>query len=157
MKTIKFNTNTIEIIREYATSHTFKESCNRFTLTPNVLKRIAKKHGISFICRKDADITYIASSAYDISDVVNLFPEYDNIREDGNGNIVCDKPAWYTGRKSSNCVFLHNLVFCKAIGITELPKGFIVYHADGDKRNLSIDNLLLCTISCSGKLNLWKA
>ena len=157
MRSIKFDKNTIEVICEYAKTHTLLETCNRFTLKPDTVKRIAKKHDIKFAHKSNVSAESVACSRYSLDSIKSLCPEYSNIREDGAGNVICDKPYWYTGRKQHNTVYMHNVVFCKAVGLTEIPKGFMVYHVDGDKRNMSIDNLVLCTMSCSGKLNTWKA
>lgn len=67
--------------------------------------------------------------------------------EDGNGYLLVRKPDWYTGRKGSRYVFMHSVVFCEAIGITEVPAGFIIHHIDGNTRNNSINNLALVNLS----------
>ena len=64
------------------------------------------------------------------------------------------KPEWYTGRKGSDYVFLHTVVMCEHLGLTELPKGYVVHHIDGNKKNNTIDNLALMTVSGHSKLHL---
>lgn len=64
---------------------------------------------------------------------------------DGNGYLMRIKPHWYTGRKGSKHVFVHQLVMCEALGITEIPKGFCVHHVDENKQNNDISNLALMT------------
>lgn len=66
---------------------------------------------------------------------------------DGYGYIIEWKPNWYTGRKGSRYVFKHHLVMCKALGITEIPKGFNVHHVDGNKSNNNLNNLALLTVA----------
>lgn len=80
-------------------------------------------------------------------------PRYNEFVEDGNGYLMILKPDWYTGRAGSKYVFYHSVVMCQALGITEIPKGFIVHHIDGDKMNNDINNLALTTISGHGKIH----
>lgn len=80
-------------------------------------------------------------------------PNYKGEVSDGKGYLMCLKPDWYTGRKGSKHVFVHTIVMCEALGITELPAGFTVHHVDGNKHNNSIDNLALLTNSAHGKLH----
>ena len=37
------------------------------------------------------------------------------------------------------------------LGLTEIPKGFVVHHIDGNKHNNDISNLALVTVSGHGK------
>lgn len=73
--------------------------------------------------------------------------------DDGNGYSITWKPAWYTGRKGSKYVFDHQLVICEALGITEIPKGFVVHHIDGDKKNNSLNNLALLSVGAHTRLH----
>lgn len=73
--------------------------------------------------------------------------------EDGRGYYMVLKPDWYTGRKGSKHVFEHSVIMCEALGLTEIPEGFVVHHIDGDTKNNDIDNLSLMTISGHGKLH----
>ena len=75
------------------------------------------------------------------------------IVDDGNGYQMVIKPKWYTGRKGSDYVFYHSAVMCEAIGITEVPKGFVIHHIDRNPKNNSIDNLALVTVSGHGRLH----
>lgn len=72
---------------------------------------------------------------------------------DGKGYTMVIKPDWYTGRKGSKYVFKHSVVFCEALGITEIPKGFIVHHIDENKTNNIIHNLALMTSSGHSRLH----
>ena len=78
---------------------------------------------------------------------------YKGIVDDGNGYLMVLKPDWYTGRKGSRHVFLHSVVMCEHLGITEIPKGFTVHHIDFDKHNNDISNLALMTLSAHSKLH----
>lgn len=73
--------------------------------------------------------------------------------EDGKGYLMVYKPDWYTGRKGSRHVFQHTVVMCEALGITELPKGWVIHHIDGDKKNNDINNLALLTNSAHLRLH----
>lgn len=72
---------------------------------------------------------------------------------DGNGYLMVTKPDWYTGRKGSRYVFQHNLILCEALGLAELPAGFVVHHIDFNKQNNTLGNLALMTISAHSKLH----
>lgn len=80
-------------------------------------------------------------------------PNYIGIVSDGNGYLQCKKPDWYTGRVKSDYVFVHHVVICEALGITEIPKGFVVHHIDGNKHNNSVSNLALMSMSGHSKLH----
>lgn len=66
---------------------------------------------------------------------------------DNKGYWMQLKPEWYTGRKHSKHVFVHHVVVCENLGITELPKGWNVHHCDFDASNNHFDNLVLMTMS----------
>ena len=78
---------------------------------------------------------------------------YKRILNDGDGYLQCLKPEWYTGRSGSTYVFYHHVVMCKALGLTEIPKGFCVHHIDGDRYNNDMSNLCMMTISAHSKLH----
>lgn len=65
---------------------------------------------------------------------------------DSKGYLMCLKPDWYTGRKSSKHVFVHHVVVCEKLGITEIPRGWCVHHVDSNPYNNDFDNLVLCTM-----------
>lgn len=79
--------------------------------------------------------------------------KYKGIISDGKGYLMVLKPEWYTGRKGSTHVFYHSVVMCEALGITEIPKGFVVHHIDGNPLNNDISNLCLLTNSAHSKLH----
>ena len=42
--------------------------------------------------------------------------------------------------------FLHHLVMCEHLGITEIPRGYCVHHCDFNPHNNDIGNLVLLTV-----------
>lgn len=89
-------------------------------------------------------------SQYEIDRRVNTYKGTDVV--DGKGYVIIPKPKWYVGRKNSKYVYLHSVVLCESLGITEIPKGFCVHHIDGDKTNNDISNLCLLTVEAHSKL-----
>ena len=152
MRRIIFNEETINSIREFAANHTLMETCNRFTLKPKTLKRVAKEHSISFIIR-ESEVDTAVGNQKPKRRPLDL-QKYNGVIENGNGYLMCLKPDWYTGRKNAKYVFLHTLVMCEALGLTELPKGFCVHHIDFNRYNNDISNLALMTVSAHSKLHL---
>lgn len=72
---------------------------------------------------------------------------------DGKGYLTIYKPNWYTGRLGSERVFVHTVVMCEHLGLTELPASFVVHHIDGDKTNNKLSNLALMTNSAHLRLH----
>lgn len=214
MRKIQFNEETINAIKNFIGSgHTMEETCNRFTLKYDTLKRVMfennlkpyredKSHPVIFTRDEENIVCKLYSTTSmtmkDICKEVKL-PDYavqkilsDNFSEkyrnerkaklhrlskrcenspwfqkhgadssqcvggvvdDGNGYDMIKKPEWYTGRKGSDYVFLHTVVMCEHLGLTELPKGHVVHHIDGNKKNNTVDNLALMTVSGHSKLH----
>ena len=73
--------------------------------------------------------------------------------EDGQGYLMVKKPEWYTGRKGSDYVFQHSVVMCEALGLTEIPKGFVVHHIDRNTKNNHISNLALMELTAHTRLH----
>ena len=80
-------------------------------------------------------------------------PRFKGRVSDGNGYMMVLKPEWYTGRKGSLHVFEHTVVMCEALGLTELPKGFVVHHVDGNKSNNDLSNLALMRMEAHTRLH----
>jgi hypothetical protein len=72
---------------------------------------------------------------------------------DGKGYLMALKPEWYTGRPGSNYIFQHVLVMCEALGLSELPGGFVVHHVDHNPTNNDLNNLALLTSSAHSRLH----
>lgn len=64
---------------------------------------------------------------------------------DGKGYVMIRKPEWYTGRKGSKYIFKHTAVMCEALGLTELPSGWVIHHIDHNPLNNELTNLALLT------------
>lgn len=56
-------------------------------------------------------------------------------------------PDWYTGYTYHGKVYDHVLAYCKYHSLTEIPKGTVIHHIDGDTRNNTPENLEMMTIS----------
>lgn len=214
MRKIHFNEETISQIRDFINEgHTMQQTCNRFTIKYDTLKRVMFENNIlpyrmdKSHTRKiiDEELIQLVCGLYSatnmrIEDIVkeaklenyvvqqilddNFSKEYQNNRksklyslskqgnknpmksltgenhpnykgfvDDGQGYLMVIKPEWYTGRPGSYHVFYHSVVMCEALGLTEIPKGFIVHHIDGDKHNNNISNLALMTIAGHGRIH----
>ncbi len=84
-------------------------------------------------------------------------PNFKSRVADGRGYWMVLKPDWYTGRAKSKHVFEHSVIMCQAIGLTEIPKGFLVHHVDGNTNNNDINNLALMKIGAHQRLHILKA
>lgn len=153
MRRIQFNEETISQIRNYINAgHSVKETCNRFTLKYDTLKRVMTEHEI--VPKVNTDSTH-TNHSYDgrtkHSRSRCKLPADTVV--DGQGYLMVKKPDWYTGRKGSDYVFYHTVVMCESIGLTELPAGFIVHHIDLNPHNNLISNLALMSIGAHNKLH----
>jgi len=72
-----------------------------------------------------------------------LHPQYMENVSDQKGYLMRRKPSWYTGRQKSAHVFVHSLVVCEELCLTEVPKGWVVHHCDFNPYNNSFDNLVI--------------
>lgn len=66
---------------------------------------------------------------------------------DNKGYWMQVKPGWYTGRRHSKHVFVHHIVVCENLNITEIPSKWNVHHCDFNSANNSFENLVLLTLS----------
>ena len=74
---------------------------------------------------------------------------------DNKGYLMHLKPEWYTGRKGSKHVFLHHIVVCENMGLTEIPRGWCVHHVDFNPHNNEFCNLVILTIGDHSSLHSW--
>ena len=95
-------------------------------------------------------VTYKNSKLGDLNPMFGNFGSkhhrYVGVVGDSKGYLMVLKPEWYTGRKGSKHVFMHSVVVCVDLGITEIPKGYVVHHCDFNPHNNHIDNLVLLTV-----------
>ncbi|ACE75785.1 P45 [Xanthomonas phage phiL7] len=82
-------------------------------------------------------------------------PHFKGVVDDGKGYLLVLKPEWYTGRKGSKHVFQHQVVMCEHLGITAMPKGYVVHHCDENPHNNNIDNLVMMTMAEHAALHSW--
>ena len=215
MRKICFDDTTVNEIRDYISSgHTMEETCNRFTLRYDTLRRVMFENGIkpfftNKVCNKkcvidealtekicslftnsnirmkdicselkvpdyvvqkvirenftEAEINRKHAICYRNSKLGNRNPmkgftgehhfNYKGYVEAGQGYLMMLKPDWYTGRKRSEYVFVHNVVMCYELGMSEIPKGFVVHHIDLNKKNNDPSNLALMSCSAHSKLH----
>lgn len=214
MRRIIFNEETIDAIRAYINEgHTQDETCNRFNIKYDTLKRVMhennilpyrkdKSHPTRVISLEKAELVanlfqftntsmkdIVKESKLEYYQVIEILnsrfskaeidkrksklysdsklgdknpmkqltgeqhPRYKGIVSDGRGYYMVKKPEWYTGRCKDFYVFYHTVVMCEHLGITEIPKGFVIHHIDGDKHNNDISNLALVTSSAHSKIH----
>ena len=136
----------IKILFE-TTELTYEEIAATVNSTRRVIKKYLSKLYSSAELSDRKTITYRKSKLGELNPMKDKFGElhHNFIGEvgDGNGYLMVLKPSWYTGRRGSKHVFTHSVVMCEALGLTEIPKGFIVHHIDFDTHNNNINNLAL--------------
>ncbi len=106
------------------------------------------KRNYSSVYRKQRKVANYATSKQGnknpmLGKMLDQHPRYKGVVSDGKGYLMVVKPVWYTGRKGSHHVFQHHVVVCEEEGLTQIPKGFVVHHCDGNPQNNDYDNLLL--------------
>lgn len=219
MRKIQFNDETIKQIRAFVEDgHTIEETCNRFTLKQDTLRRVLFENNIKPKSRysdwkRKCTLVYDDIPEPTIQEVCNLYSttemtmadicktvklsnfmvqvildkhftqkyrddrksklyrksklgdlnpmagkcgekhhNYKGLIEDGNGYYMILKPDWYTSKRGKH-IFYHHYVLCKALNLTEIPKGYVVHHIDYNKKNNDISNLALMTMSAHTRLH----
>jgi len=62
-------------------------------------------------------------------------------------------PIWWTG-VSKDYIMAHQLVYCSANNLTEIPQGYCIHHIDFNKSNNHLSNLQLLTKADHAKLHM---
>ncbi|MBQ3569578.1 MAG: HNH endonuclease [Methanocorpusculum sp.] len=70
-----------------------------------------------------------------------------------SGYLMILKPSWYTSRKTQKHVFEHHVIMCEKLGLTEIPKGYMVHHCNGNKLDNCFSNLVLLTVAAHTRLH----
>lgn len=94
------------------------------------------------------------SRCYRNSKLGSKNPAYGRFQEDSvrwkndkRGYFTMTKPEWYTGRQRTANIFVHHVVMCEHLGITEIPAGHCVHHCDLNHQNNEIGNLIMMTMA----------
>ena len=66
---------------------------------------------------------------------------------------VGDGSGYLQTKVNGRYVFIHRLVWARALGLEELPDWVDVHHIDGNKHNNDINNLALVTRSAHGQMH----
>ena len=89
-----------------------------------------------------------------------MFGKFGDLHHRFIGDLVGEKgytirlrPNWFTGYPSQKHVPVHQIVICEALGMTEIPEGWVVHHVDMDPSNNDLSNLALLTASAHQRLH----
>lgn len=134
-----------------------QDICKEARLEYWEMQEILDKHYSKEFQQKRKSHLYSLSKKGNKNPMTGKFKElhhnYKGEVDDGNGYLQCLKPDWYTGRKGCKHVFVHTIVMCEHLGLTELPKGWVIHHINGNKKDNDINNLALLTNSGHTKLH----
>ena len=155
------------------TAEKVAETKELFETTSMTYAQIAEHLGISFhqvlnVIHRHYSLEYIRERKvknYRAARLGDKNPAYGKRRElshryvgeveDGKGYLMILRPEWYTGRKKSHHVFVHHVVVCENLGLTEIPQKYNVHHCDGNKKNNEFSNLVLLSMSDHTALHQW--
>lgn len=121
--------------------------------TMEIAKRLnTSYHNVQAILSRyldPAEFTALKTLRYSASKVGSKNPMFQKTGEaHHNWKGECDDGYGYlTILWNGKRRFVHSVVMMEALGVTELPKGMVVHHIDGDRKNNNINNLALVTDS----------
>jgi len=126
---------------EYASGRTMKSIADEFHVTQAVIRKHLIRYGV--IPRKSSD--YYVDKPF-------ANPNWRGGRREAENGYVAIYCPTHPNSSKRKTVYEHQLVMEEYIG-RYLQPGEIVHHIDGDKKNNSIENLLLMTSSDHMKLH----
>lgn len=157
----------IEVVKLYkCTNATMSDICKETKLEYCILQSILRKYFTEEEMKKRKSRIYRQSKLGSKNPQYNIktprlsdesIEEVDGTDRVPTGDgwyIEVKKPSWYTGRAKSGTVFEHTVVMCQALGLTELPKGYVVHHIDRNRHNNNINNLALMSLSAHSRLHI---
>lgn len=127
--------------------------CNLYKYSDMSIKDIAK------VCKIPEDVVnheldQVFSTDYRnnrISRLRRLKVNDETVVEDGDGYLMELRPEWWTSRAKSKYVYQHHIIMAIALGLTQIPKGFVVHHVDNNKQNNTLSNLALLQLGAHEK------
>ena len=139
------------------TTLTQQQIADKLGISIAVVFKYVKRHYAKEYRLNRKSLCYRASKLGDKNPMKGKFLElhhnYKGVVGDNKGYLMVKKPSWYTGRKGSKHVFQHSVVVCEKLGLTEIPKGWVVHHCDINPHNNSFENLVLITMGDHTRLH----
>lgn len=68
-------------------------------------------------------------------------------RKYSKGYLLIRAPKWYVNKKEHEFIPAHDAIVCRRLGLSCMPKGYIVHHKNQNKLDNRYSNLMLMTIS----------
>lgn len=75
-----------------------------------------------------------------------------DLKYNSAGVLVYIRPSWYTGAPNCKYIARHHILWCIYHRVTEVPKGYVIYHPDRDYNNAHPEHYVLLTRSEHQKL-----
>lgn len=139
------------------TQLTLQEIADKLNITYKIVWRVSKDNFTSEERKRRKVENYKKSKCGSLNPMYGKFGDkhhnYIGIVGDNKGYLMVLKPNWYTGRKNSKHVFLHSVIMCQVLGLSEIPKGFVVHHIDHNPHNNDIHNLVMLSSNAHSRLH----
>lgn len=68
-------------------------------------------------------------------------------RKYSKGYLLILAPKWYANKQEREFVPAHDAIVCRRLGLSCMPKGYVVHHKNQNKLDNRYSNLMLMTIS----------